>query len=76
MVGNESSFEDFNMSNDIERPFIETSYSRELPYQSKLVVYVEDTTMYFMVEKTTGVPGADGYMLIRQYLSALAGEND
>lgn len=70
----ESSFENFNISEESLRPFIETSFSKELPYASKIKVYVEDTELYFITEKVLAVPGADGHMLIRQTLIPLAGE--
>lgn len=67
----EDEFDAIYEESDDSRPFIETSKSRELPYQTKVVVYIEKTKMFFSVDNKTVVNGADGHMLLRQYLSPL-----
>jgi hypothetical protein len=69
----ESDFETF--FEDDERPFLETSKKRELPIHTKVVVYLSQSKMIFTVEKKTVVQGADGHMLLRQYLNPYTGEN-
>lgn len=59
-----------------KRPFIETSKKRELPTGTKVVVYLEQSKMYFWVDKKTVVNGANGNMLLRMYLSPLVEEHD
>lgn len=59
-----------------KRPFIETSKRRELPMGTKVVVYIEQSKMYFWVDKKTTVNGANGHMLLRMYLSPLVEEHD
>lgn len=59
-----------------KRPFIETSKRRELPMMTKVVVYIEQSKMYFYVDKKTVVNGANGQMLLRMYLSPLLEEGD
>lgn len=59
-----------------KRPFIETSKRRELPICTKVVVYIEQSKMYFFVDKKTVVNGANGNMLLRMYLAPLLEEND
>lgn len=69
----EDEFDSFYLEEDSdERPFIETSKENELPILTKVVVYVEQSKMYFFVDKKLVVNGADGHMLLRQYLSPLA----
>jgi hypothetical protein len=72
MNSTESEFDSFYMEGDDDRPFIETSKSRELPIQSKVVVFIEKSTLSFTVEKKTVVQGANGVMLLRMYLDAIA----
>ena len=36
---------------------------------TKLVVYVEDSIFRFYVDKQTVVNGADGHLMMRQYLA-------
>lgn len=59
-----------------KRPFIETTKRRELPIATKVVVYIEQTKMYFFVDRKTVVNGANGHMLLRMYLSPLVEEHD
>ena len=59
-----------------KRPFIETTKKREVPIGTKVVVYIDCSKMYFWVDKKTVVNGANGHMLLRQYLSPLLEEND
>jgi len=69
----EDEFDAFYLEEYAEnRPFIECSKKRELPIGTKVVVYLESSKMYFWVDKKTVVNGADGHMLMRQYLSPLA----
>jgi hypothetical protein len=69
----EDEFDAFYLEEDNDnRPFIETSKTKELPIATKVVVFLESSKMYFFVDKKTVVNGADGHMLMRQYLAPLA----
>lgn len=68
----EDEFDSFYTLDDVSRPFIETSKANELPIQTKVVVYLEQSTMRFWVDKKLVVNGADGHLLLRMYLSPLA----
>ena len=68
----EDEFDSFYTLDDVSRPFIETSKANELPIQTKVIVYLEQSTMRFWVDKKLVVNGADGHLLLRMYLSPLA----
>lgn len=76
MNSSESEFDSFYTADEIDRPFIETSKKRELPLQTKVVVKQGKSIMKFFVDKKLAVTGADGFMLLRMYLSPLAKDND
>ena len=59
-----------------ERPFIETSKKRELPVQTKVIVYVGDSVMRFFVDLIGAVNLASGHGLIRMYLSPVLEDGD
>ena len=59
-----------------KRPFIETTKKRELPLSTKVVVYIEQSRMFFFVDKKTVVNGANGNLLLRMYLSPLLEQDD
>lgn len=62
-------FDSFYLSDDDKRPFIECKHSEQLPVMSKLVVYVEDSIFRFYIDRQTVVNGADGHLIMRQYLA-------
>lgn len=68
MNSSELEWDSFYLDDDSDRPFIETSKSRELPIQTKVKIYIEQSTLTMMVERKQVVQGASGHMLIRQYL--------
>lgn len=72
----ETEFDSFYTEDEIDRPFIETSKKRELPIQTKVVVKQGQSISKFFVDKKLVVTGADGFMLLRMYLSPLAKDND
>lgn len=72
----ENEFDSFYTEDEIDRPFIETSKKRELPIQTKVVVKQGKSIMKFFVDKKLVVTGADGFMLLRMYLSPLAKDED
>ncbi len=72
----ELEFDSFYTETEIDRPFIETSKKRELPLQTKVVVYQGESISKFFVDKKLVVTGASGIMLLRMYLSPLAKDND
>ena len=72
----ETDFDSFYTEMDNERPFIETTKKRELPLQSKVVVYQGMSRSHFFIDKKLVVTGADGMMLLRMYLSPLAKDSD
>lgn len=76
MNSSEAEFDAFYTANELDRPFIETSKKRELPLQTKVVVFQGQSEMKFFVDKKLVVTGADGFMLLRMYLSPLAKDND
>ena len=76
MDSSEAEFDAFYTEDEVNRPFIETTKKRELPLQSKVVVYQGESIMKFFVDKKLVVTGADGFMLLRMYLSPLAKDND
>ena len=59
-----------------DRPFIETSKKRELPIGTKVVVFLGESRMKFVIDKKLVVTGADGFMLLRMYLDPLAKDSD
>ena len=72
----ETEFDSFYTEDEINRPFIETTKKRELPIQTKVVVKQGQSIMKFFVDKKLVVTGADGFMLLRMYLSPLAKDDD
>ena len=72
----ETEFDSFYTEDEIDRPFIETSKKRELPIATKVVVKQGKSISKFFVDKKLVVTGADGFMLLRMYLSPLAKDND
>ena len=64
------------MSENDARPFIECSKKDELPIQTKVVVYLEETLAYYFIDMKTTVDGAGGKMLLRQYLAPLLQSSD
>lgn len=72
----EAEFDAFYTEDEVNRPFIETTKKRELPLQTKVVVFQGESQMKFFVDKKLVVTGADGFMLLRMYLSPLAKDND
>ena len=76
MNSSEAEFDAFYTANELDRPFIETSKKRELPLQTKVVVFQGQSEMKFFIDKKLVVTGADGFMLLRTYLSPLAKDND
>lgn len=76
MNSSEREFDSFYTETEIDRPFIETSKKRELPLQTKVVVYQGESISKFFVDKKLVVTGASGIMLLRMYLSPLAKDND
>lgn len=72
MNSSDLEWDSFYLEGDDDRPFIETSKKRELPIQAKVVVYIENSTLTFTVEKKTIIQGANGAMLLRMWLSAIA----
>ena len=49
---------------------------RELPLLTKVVVFQGESEQKFFIDKKLVVTGADGFMLLRMYLSPLAKDND
>jgi len=72
MNSSEAEFDSFYLAEENQRPFLETSKARELPIGTKVVVYLEYSKMYFWVDKILVVNGANGHMILRQYLAPLA----
>ena len=72
----ENEFDSFYTEDEIDRPFIETSKKRELPIQTKVVVKQGSSIIKFFIDKKLVVTGADGFMLLRMYLSPLAKDED
>ncbi len=68
----EDEFDSFYTLDDVSRPFIETSKANELPIQTRVDVYLEQSVMRFWVDKKLVVNGSDGHLLLRMYLSPLA----
>lgn len=69
-------FDSIFLSDYEKRPFIETTKKRELPIGSKVVVYIEDSKMYFFIDNKIVVNGANGHMLLRMTLAPLLEEGD
>lgn len=69
-------FDSIFLSDYEKRPFIETSKKRELPIGTKVVVYIENSKMYFFVDNKLVVNGANGHMLLRMTLAPLLEEGD
>ena len=65
-------FDAFYLSDDDARPFIECSKAEELPVMSKIVVYIENSIFRFYVDRQTVTNGADGHLIMRQYLAPLS----
>lgn len=63
-------FDNFYLEGE-RRPYIETTKSKELPKQTKVVVKVENTKFYFTIGKKLVVNGADGHMILRMTLEPL-----
>ena len=76
MNSSEAEFDAFYTAEEMDRPFIETSKKRELPLLTKVVVFQGASEQKFFVDKKLVVTGADGFMLLRMYLSPLAKDND
>lgn len=76
MNSSEAEFDAFYTADEMDRPFIETSKKRELPLLTKVVVFQGESEQKFFVDKKLVVTGADGFMLLRMYLSPLAKDND
>lgn len=72
----EAEFDAFYTEDEIDRPFIETTKKRELEIGTKVVVHQGESISKFFVDKKLVVTGADGFMLLRMYLSPLAKDND
>ena len=73
----EAEFDAFYTEDEsLDRPFIETSKSRELPIGTKVVVHQGESISKFMVDKKLVVTGANGMMLLRMYLDPLAKDSD
>ena len=73
----ESQFDSFYTEEDsIDRPFIETTKSQELPIGTKVVVHQGESISKFMIDKKLVVTGASGIMLLRMYLDPLAKDSD
>ena len=76
MNSSEKEYDSFYTEDELNRPFIETSKKRELPIQTKVVVKQGKSIIKFFVDKKLVVTGADGFMLLRMYLSPLAKDED
>ena len=76
MNSSELEFDSFYTEDEVDRPYIETTKKRELPLQTKVVVYQGKSISKFFVDKKLVVTGADGMMLLRMYLSPLAKDSD
>jgi hypothetical protein len=73
----ESQFDSFYTEADsIDRPFIETTKSEELPISTKVVVHQGASISKFIIDKKLVVTGASGIMLLRMYLDPLAKDSD
>lgn len=59
----------------MNQPFIECNPDEELPDYTKVVVYIEGSTLSYFVDIKRVVNGAGGHMLMRQYLSPLTKDN-
>ncbi len=70
MLSPENEFDSFYLEGE-KRPFIETSISKEVDIQSKIVVHIEDSIFQFVVEKKLVVNGASGHLILRMYLNPL-----
>ena len=62
-------FDAFYLSDDDRRPFIECQHNRQLPVMSKIVVYVANSVFRFYIDRQTVVNGANGHLIMRQYLA-------
>lgn len=76
MNSSELEFSTFYNEDIVERPFIETSKKRELPIGTKVVVFQGESMLKFFVDKKLVITGANGFMLLRMYLSPLAKDSD
>ena len=72
----EYEFDSYYTEDEPDRPFIETTKKRELPISTKVVVYQGKSVSKFFVDKKLVVTGADGFMLLRMYLSPLSKDDD
>lgn len=76
MNSSEEEFDAFYTDDAEQRPYIETTKKRELELMTKVVVFQGESQMKFFVDKKLVVTGADGFMLLRMYLSPLAKDNN
>lgn len=76
MNSSETEFDSYFPETEPDRPYIETSKKRELPLQTKVVVFQGRSISKFFVDKKLIVTGADGIMLLRMYLSPLGKDSD
>lgn len=77
MNSSELEFDAFYTAEEsINRPFIETTKKRELYIGTKVVVYQGNSISKFFIDKKLVVTGANGFMLLRMYLSPLAKDDD
>ena len=77
MNSSELEFDSFYTDTEApDRPFIETYKKRELPIGTKVVVFLGESRLKFMVDKKLVVTGADGFMLLRMYLDPLAKDSN
>lgn len=74
MNSDDLEFDSMYLEESDTRPFIEGSKKDELPIQSKVVVHIGESLMYFFVDAKRVVNGASGHMLLRQYLAPLENE--
>lgn len=72
----EYEFDSYYTEDEPDRPFIETTKKRELPISTKVVVYQGKSISKFFIDKKLVVTGADGFMLLRMYLSPLSKDDD
>ncbi len=63
----------YNEDTEFVQPYIETSYSEELPRMTKIEATVGDSKLYLMVERKGSVVQS-GVLLLRMYLIPMTGE--
>jgi hypothetical protein len=72
MSSSEAEWNNLYLEEDTDqRAFIECPRSKELPIQTKVIVYIEDSTVGYTVEKKTVIQGPSGHFLMRMYLNPL-----